>query len=255
MNEDDFVDLIEKDLSGRISEDERRRLQAYLDEHEEARDIHRKMTETCEVLNKVRDIEPPAGMKRRIMDSIDPRLHAARPARGASIRDVLLGPRLRLAYVFAFGLAIGLVIYSVMPGVWPGGGREDVGHLYGTIAGGDHSDLSGIDRASVDRPDVTGEILLLKAGSILVIEPELRSDRDLGFIVEFDPARFRFEGVCTVNGADMRVVSRGGRVTVSGIGAGRYVLTMLDADGPAALSVQVLISGSSAYRHEFTVAD
>jgi hypothetical protein len=52
----------------------------------------------------------------------------------------------------------------------------------------------------------------------------------------------------------MRVVARDGSVAAFGTGAGKYVLTVLEAEAVTpALVVEVLVSGSPAYRHEFEV--
>ncbi len=256
MNDEDFIDLVEKDISGEITGEERRRLQAHLDENGKAREIHRRMLETCEVLNKVGDLEPPAGMKVRIMDSIDPALYssAARRGRRAPLSDALLRPRLRLACAFALGIAIGLVIYSMMPGAGPGSGRRDAAYLYGTIAGGERVELGEIGSTAFAEAGVEGEIVLLRTGNILVLETEFTAGAGIGLVVEFDPARIRFEGYGAADGLDMRIVASDGSVAAYGAGAGRYVLTLIGpATGPATLGVEVSVSGFTVHRHEFTV--
>ena len=67
-------------------------------------------------------------------------------------------------------------------------------------------------------------------------------------------AGIRFEGYGAVETMDMKVIAREGSITTSGTLAGEYVLTLLDMEGSGAvLEIEVLVSGSPAYRHEFTV--
>jgi hypothetical protein len=189
------------------------------------------------------------------MESIDPALYEARGRkRAGSFWDMLLAPRLRLAYAFALGLAVGVAIYSLVPGAGPPGGRGDLRGLYGTMAGGVRTELVRIDTATFSVPGVKGRIDLKRAGDVLVVEPDLEAAADAGLVIRYDPAEIRFEGYGAVETMDMKVIAREGSITTSGTLAGGYVLTLLDTEGAGAvLDIEVLVSGSPAYRHEFTV--
>lgn len=257
MNDADFMDLVEKEISGEISEQERKLLRAYVEEHEEARDAYKKILETSEVLSKVGDLEPPADLKHRIMESIDlGRYEAQRRVKRPSFWESLLRPRLRLAYAFVLGVVVGLLVYSQSGKVRMADRSTDARHLYGTIAGSDDVKLNKVDEVSVDLPEVTGKISLIKTGNLLVIEADLRPDHRLDFMVEFDPDRIRFEGFGPPEGVDMRVVTGYGSVTTSGAGEGWYVLARTEPVAETArLGVKLLVSSELVYQCEFSVSE
>ena len=165
-----------------------------------------------------------------------------------------LAPRLRLAYAFALGLVVAVAIYSLVPGAGWHGGRGDLRGLYGTMAGGARTELKRIDTVTFSVPGVKGRVDLKRAGDVLALEPDLDAASGAGLVLRYDPEKIRFEGYGAVETMDMKVIAREGSITTSGTLAGEYVLTLLDMEGGGAvLEIEVLVSGSPAYRHEFTV--
>lgn len=256
MNEEDLLDLIEKELSGNLARDERVRLQDYLETDPEARRLHRHIVETAGVLERVPDLGVPPGLKQRIMDSIDARRYRAH---GRARADLpfwrrMFTLRVRLAYAFAIGVLVGAVVYSQMIAEGPVNGSPDRRQLYGLIAGREVGALGEADAVSVDGPGVRGEIRLLRAAGLVVVDQGLRSEKGLEVNLTFDPRVMRFEGFATPDDVDFGAVSGDGWVEVEGRGRRAYVLTILDrAALPSDLRIEVLVSGEAFYRAEFTV--
>jgi hypothetical protein len=261
MTEEDFMDLVDKVICGEITEAERAELEAYLAENEEARMLYEQTVETCDLLGKVKDLEPPPDLEDRIMRSVDTeRYHARRvPEPRPSIWRTIFQPRFRLAYAFSLGIIVGLLVYSQIGGFGIGGyragsGRIDVTHLYGTIAGKGVEGVREIGCLRVKHSDLSGEITMLRVGELLVIAPRLAPGSDLGVRIDFDPGAIRFEGFGSPEGPGVRVEVEEGYVRSFGTGDGRYVMSITGHEArPADLGVKVIRAGEIVYQGEFRV--
>jgi hypothetical protein len=257
MNEDELLDLIEKRISGQMTGEERERLERYLEGNPEARHLHRHMVETSDVLMHVNDVEPPPGLRQRIMDSIDPGRYPLKSGVGARppFWQGLLKPRLRLAYAFGVGVLVGLVVYSLMIGKGPGVEALDVRSLYGTIAGYGQEAFHETDAVSVDVPGLRGEIRLLKSGYLVVVAQDLRSDGPLEITLTFDPAVLRFGGLGSPDTLNARVRSGDGWLEASGGGRRGYVMSVVQPEAlPISLGVEAMVSGVVVYRGQISIA-
>jgi hypothetical protein len=256
MNEEDLLDLIEKELSGGLTADERDRLRVHLETDPEARRLHRHMIETGDALKEIRDVDVPAGLKQRIMNSIDARRYRAHGRIRAELplwRRIII-PRIRLVYAFAVGVLVGAVVYSQMIPRGPASGPSDAIHLYGLIAGRQVRDLVEVDSVSLDLPGVRGEIRLMRGAGLAVLKQELSSDMGLEVKMIFDPQAMRFEGFRIPDDTAFRGVSEDGWLEVEGDGRRTYVMTILDQKSlPSDIRVEVLVSGEAVYTTKFAV--
>jgi hypothetical protein len=265
MNEEDFMALLEKAICDETTGAERAELEAYLAANPDARRAYDEMVETCELLGRVGDLEPPGDLRNRIMDSVDAGIYQAG---GSEARaggpsgwmgfNALFRPRLKIALAFSVGIIIGLLAYSIMRD----GGRSsgDVSRLYGTIAGGETGDLKIISSTAVASAVVTGRIVLLEAGDLLVVAPELSPGGDLDFIIEFDPDVVRFRGFTYPDGPGVTLMAEEGYVASHGSGEGRYIVSVADTGaqtdidtGPASLDIKVIRAGRVVYQGELSL--
>lgn len=256
MHDEDLFDLIEKEISGRLSEEERGRLDSLLENDPEAHTLRQHVLETSEILNGVKDLETPSGLKDRIMSSIDTGRYGVEtqaPAR-SSVWRALFKPRLKLAYAFAAGLLAGLLLYSQVVTIEPGGPPVDHRQLYGTIASLSTGELREIETVRIEAAEARGEVRLLGETGLLAVECDLVSRGDFEVVLGFNPEGLRFEGLSSPMTPAIRVVSSEGSVTVAVAEQGRYVVFLVTRDGkPVTITVSVDVSGESVYRHEFSV--
>ena len=263
MTEEDFIGLVDKVICGEITRAERVELEAYLAANGEARRTYDEMIETCELLGKVGDLEPPGDLRKRIMDSVDATVYRAGTQQVRTAGDSgwtglknLFRPRLKLALALSIGIILGLLGYSIMGG---GGGRPgDVSRLYGTIAGGGAGNPNILSSLVVDAEGTRGTINLFEAGDLLIIAPEFAPGADIDFIIEFDPEAVRFEGFASPDGPGVTLTVDEGYVASHGSGNGHYVISRSDTGrqrdigtGPANLAIKVARAGRVVYQGEF----
>jgi len=261
MTEEDFIGLVDKVICGEITEAERAELEAYLSANADARRVYEETVETCELLGKIGDLEPPGDLRRRIMDSVDAAMYQAGghriPNAGApGFRGLtaLFRPRLKLALAFSLGIILGLVAYSA---VRRDSGRPgDTRGLYGTIANMDSQDAGIVASLAVEGEGIRGTIDLLEDGDLVIIAPELSPGRDLDVIIEFDPGILRFEGFGSPDDAGLTLTAGEGSVASHGSGAGRFILSAVNAGRgngahPGSVGIKVLRTGRVLYQGEF----
>jgi hypothetical protein len=263
MTEEDFISLVDRVISREITEAERAELEAYLSASADARRVYDEMIETCELLGKVGDLQPPGDLRQRIMDSVDAALYQVGGHRVQSAGDsgleglkALFRPRLKLALAFSLGIILGLAAYSIIrqDAVRPG----DISSLYGTIVDVDGEASGIIASLAVRGEGVRGRVDLLGDAELIIIAPELSPAGDLDVIIEFDPDVLHFEGFGLTEGPRVTITAEKGHVASHGSGAGRYVLSSASAGSGAdigahseSISIKVMRTGRVLYQGEF----
>lgn len=260
MTEEDFMELVDRLISGDITDSERDELEAYMAENEDARMVCERTIETCDLLGRVKDVEPPPDLSDRIMSAVDAGrykkeivLEARRP-----FWSTVFQPKFRLVYAFTLGIVVGLLVYSQLggPGAGrgPAGGRRDMSHLYGTIAGRGIDGMREVGCLKVEHENLAGQINLLRQGELIVVMPDLTPGEELGVRIDFDPAAIRFEGFGSPEDPGVRVEVEDGYVRSFGTGNGSYVMSVVgNQEGPADLGIRIIRAGEIVYQGEFRV--
>ena len=97
MNEEKFIDLINKEIDGIISAQEKKGLMEYLEKNPEAKQKYQDLVDSTKYLDKLDEVEPPEELKSRIMNSIDFNRYTAKKKKKYIIKfpsvDFLLTPK------------------------------------------------------------------------------------------------------------------------------------------------------------------
>ena len=117
MIDNRIIELINCDLDGTISRNEKDELVSALDKNSEAKELYFKMTSLTEVLKAVEAVEPPVELKENIMRMLpDVRVRTVKkPGIIESITTHFEGvPKFQLAGSFSFGFAAALVLMMLI---------------------------------------------------------------------------------------------------------------------------------------------
>jgi len=205
------------EIDGTNSPDESRELREYLDGDPDALRRFEELKEVGRVLSDARQVSPPASLKRAIMSAVADR---GRPsaARGyrARLREALSPPpRTRLAYAFAGGVAVGLVLFAAfsvtLPHMAPGDGAD----LFGTMGGG--RCFVAAEPVSFDVPGATGRASLRYCAETVTLELSLSSDSEVVVVLSYDDG-VDFDGVKALQPGDhaIRVIGHSAELTHAG---------------------------------------
>jgi hypothetical protein len=257
MEHDRYIELVNKEISGDITREEKADLERYLAENPDARRVRDELHRTSDLLGEVGDIEPPAHLKRHIMNSVDfsqYKTEAKQPALKLSGRARRWAFRPRMVYAFAAGLAVGLVVFAVfLTGPWERY-APDRGGLYATIGAARDAGFHSIEQLPLDLPEAEGRVVLMRSADLLVFEVSLRSTHPFEVRLLYDPAQVRFNGLLPEAGWKSLTEVGEGRVSTSGSGEGRFQLSLTKvAESALPIDFQVFMSGRMLLSHIFEV--
>ena len=257
MKSDEFIELVNKEISGEMTTQESARLERYLKDNPQARKTRRELHEATDLLGQVGDIEPPPHLKRHIMNSVDfsrYRRQEKRPVLGFFGRVRGLGFRPRFAYAFAAGVAVGLaVFYIALSGSWEAY-SPDLSGLYAAIGVSKDANFRSIERLPLDLPEAQGHFDLIRSGDLLICEVSLASTNPYEVRVLYDPAEVLFNGFRPEAGSRSLTEVGEGRLSASGSGEGRFLISLTKVTESALpIDMELVISGKVLLSHRFEV--
>jgi hypothetical protein len=257
MKDDRYMDLVNREISGEITPDESAELRQYLEENPEARRIRRQQLRTSEILDGVRDVEPPPHLTRRILSSVDlDRYRAVEPRPvirllGRARRAVL---RPSFAYAFASGVAVGLIVFAVfLTGSWDRR-SPDLSGLYATVGVSRDAGFRLIEHLPLDLPEAKGYVDLFRSADLLIFEVSLTGESPYEVRFLYDPAKVRLNGLRPEAGWRSLTEVGEGRVSASGSGRGRFHISLTKVTESALpIDIELLVSERVLLSHRFMV--
>lgn len=221
------LDLMQRELDGENSPEESRRLQSLLAENGEARQLYDELSAVDSHLRQAEMVEPPAWLKRSIMDSL-PARRTDRPG----LADFLRGlwetmqarPALAYAYTFVVGLAVGLALFAI---ALEGPSQDGV---VGTLVdAGAMEDLETRSSTPIELPGFTAQVELMTSRELLVVDVSADAQEQVEVRVVPEPA-VSLRGF-TRRGGTAPIDIQDDAVRFGVQGSNRYSLLFERADG------------------------
>lgn len=198
MIENEYIEMIDKEIDKTITGKEIVMLKKYLAENPEAQEYYDNLVRLSKVLHRVNDVDPPAELKNRILNSIRTNRPPAREKENIfQILRTALKPKVNLKYAYAFsaGIMVGTAIFVLFinkPGNMP---SLDVSDLSGTIIMSATSGaLETADKREFDLGEVYGTIETKFARNVVLAEVDITSQQEIEIVVEYDENDIGFDG-------------------------------------------------------------
>jgi hypothetical protein len=214
-----IAELIQADVDGALDPSDRDELQTALEHSEVARAFRIEMQKLAGILESLPDLEPPMGLSRRILDSIE------LPAP----RQVPLWLKNWLRPVsYGFAVAAGMLMAVGMVKLMPLA-DSDMSSLVGSMVkqGAGITDVlpdSALGQLGVDLDAVQGSILLKDLDGALALQFDLDSSEPVEVAVDLGHSGLEFGGIAQdTSGLAMFKVS-GGNLRVMNEGTQKYVV-------------------------------
>jgi hypothetical protein len=224
MIDDKYIELMNLEIDGVISDEDRHELERYLESHPDALEHYTALRNTAVMLDGTEMIEPPAALSRDIIESIFER-HSEAKGRCLSTGGVSRRTfRWRPGFAFAAGIITGLFLFaSALLFVMNSPPGEE--NLYGTIAG--LNDTAVQWTTVIDGPGVQGSVRTRRSGETIVAELEIwSSDEILVQLIHGD--EIHFEGVLARRPGTPRISVLPGRIELAVSGECEYIIGMND---------------------------
>ncbi len=237
--EQTFTDLINADIDGEISVEEKAELQAFLGENAEGRALHDELASLCGTLDSVEQEEPPPYMRHIIMNSVP-------PVRGADESPGFLSilfatPALKYAVTFAAGVFLTLSMLDsnqISTRTF-----DDVTGLVGTVSNPVDAKLAS--SVILSEIDIAGTVSLRSAGSILILDFDLVSTDHIQVQAEYTDRTIWFNGFAQLASEGTTVSAETGRVLLGmEEGKRRYAVYLHNKGGrDTTISLRFLADG------------
>jgi hypothetical protein len=181
-------------LDGELDEAAETELAAHLERSAEARRYRARMAEVAAAIDSLPDVEPPAGLRRQIVDRVElPRnVRVTRTVFGR----VPVFARYGLAAVAALLLIVG--IHEYRPDF---AGKQELSDMAGTIMPGERAGGAIlIDEYSFAIEQLSSAVSLEERDGILVLDMRLESGDPVEITVDFAGNGLRFEKISPIQG-------------------------------------------------------
>ena len=225
-----YVDLMHYEMDGVITSEDRERLRQYLVEHPEAQAFYNDLTGVSNMLAEVQTVDPPPNLKKHILNRL-PKNKYSRTAK-PKVSSGWLGflqrrPRLGLSLSFAVGLAGGFIVFSLLAGL-PDMNDSD---LLGTMQRHDSSEnLQRLSKLEIAEDEFSMNLELKRTEDFVLAVMQVTADKELEFVIEFDPNDLRFSGFQRGEQTQNNLRMDDGRVSLRHVGHNSYIFAFTDTD-------------------------
>lgn len=224
MLDDRAKDLINREIDGELSDSERARCMALLDESESAREYRAELSRLDELLARVPSLELPEEVRRRIFAQIE----LPRPRKWFThMAGWMQGRPISYGIAAAAGLLVATAIYELAPAPR---GASDLSSLVGTLARG--NGLEAVDQLGsldVEHEAVDGRIVLSGNDDLKLLRFEVNSQSPVDIEVDLAGAGLAFGGFAQEGESVPGPVAYSeGRLRVASLGSRRFTLVLRD---------------------------
>lgn len=249
--EQETIDLINTEIDGTISAEERASLDRLLAESAEIRALRDDLRRVCAGLDNLAPLDPPAELADIILQRTQKSSGTVAGDRG--IAEWLAGifniPAVRYGLSFATGV---IVTFSLISS--DQASREafdDVTSLVGTMSAdrGETGPLTTEDSLSLALSELAGSVDLKSSGSMMILDFDLISEHPVEIVATFDDRDIWFNGFAQLESQGTSVAAASGRVTVRMEGQRRYAVYFHNASKDAA-TVRLQFVATDGVFHE-----
>ena len=229
--------LVQLDLDGVISAEQRARLQQYLDSSEEVRAFHADCRRLVETLNGLEALEPPPGLDDSILAAVRDRAGsvedgaAEQGEQESGLRGLLAiwlnFPVLRYASVFLLGALLTTLVSERGLDTAP----TRLVDLAGTMSPAPEFTL--LETRLLQSSGADLRLDLLKSDALLQIRFALESDEPVELEVRYPSDSYGLFGFSQESGALGNLAAEDGEVTLKALGQKAFALFLMQSSGEA----------------------
>jgi hypothetical protein len=243
-----YVELINKEIDHLTTSDEKVELQKYLQANKAAKDYFDGLNLTNDYLDRLPDQEPSENLKKQIVNSIDFNRYSPKPKK-QSAWGFLFAPKFRLAFTFAFGLIVGIIIYAALVN---NSNTVNIDDIYGTI-GINNDGANTISELPLNFSDITGNIELKGIDRNFWFNLDLNSKQDFDIVISY-PAGVKFDNLRLGTAKNIEVSKGQNFIKTTNSGVQKYSLLFTqNGSEPSNIKIQIIQSGNTVYDHNLLI--
>jgi hypothetical protein len=251
MVEKSVVDLIQRDLDGTLSPEEKLRLEREIASSPDSRRMHEELRAVKDVLGCIDEVNPPPTLKPSILREIQRRSAPVR-ARQSVLAPFRARPAVGYAVAVAGGIMVGIIGFALFSSLPANLDRNDV---VGTLSvGGSVKGMTRGPELGITGEGVRGTVRTESSKDFELIHCSLESERPAEMVITFDPAKSGVVAIRNDQTKGTSILSREGEVRLSGVkGVHSTVLLSAPAGGGLSLHVSVSLGGALVVERDLVV--
>jgi hypothetical protein len=192
------IQLMNKAIDGVINTREKEHLDAYLQKDPAARKFYNDLLQTADLLSQTSKVEPSPNLKKRVMNAVDFSRYDI-PKKESSLKSLIsqlmVQSKPQLAYIFAFGIVIGFIIYSLFLSRYDKTSALRLPDLIGTMGITEKTQFETLSEVPIKLPQISGAVAVKQYGSIIGCEMNLESETAFEFTLQYDESKANFIGL------------------------------------------------------------
>ena len=204
MLKNNYIELVNKEIDGTITADEKTELKQLLITNFEFRKYYYELSETVEMLNKTSKIPltPSPNLKKNIFNNIDQTMYAtvqSKKSKTNFLRKFRYKLKPEFAITFAFGLITGLFLFLIIFHYFEFPSGNKLNYL-GTMGLVNNKYSKIISTTPLLIPEeIEGSITLTKLNNNYWVEVKTNSINSFTFKFLFDQSYLRFDNITPLN--------------------------------------------------------
>ena len=245
-----YIELMNKEMDRVITDSEKVTLNNYLSGNSEAEEFYRELKLTNDYLDQLPDREPSENLKNQIINSIDFSKYS--PAiNNKSFWSYLFVPKFKIAYSFAVGLIVGIILIVVLSNNY--NNVDKIRDISGTI-GIDNSKSNSkiIEEIPLKLSDLSGRIALVKTDDRFLVDANFDTNQNLEFMISY-PRNVEFRNIDPGLVSDIQFSKGENFIKTGNSGLQKYKVSFnkIDENVSSVIHVQLLQEENIVYEHDF----
>jgi hypothetical protein len=190
MIETKYIELINYEIDGVITPEQKSLLDKYLKNNLEAETLRSQLIATNNRIAEIPEMEPSANLKKQIMNSIDPTKYSTKSKTEWITNlniDWVFHPKSKLAFAFVLGMFMTLLFLTPF---WlqdiQDTQRDDINFL-GTMGLDKINELKALKKIDLDLMNTQGMIQFKKFEQFFILDLNINCDDQTELVFEYDP--------------------------------------------------------------------
>jgi hypothetical protein len=188
--DDKLIELINAEIDGELSDEERNQLQQQLVKNPDARAMHKDLLQLNRALAPLGNLSPPGQIRENILNAVAPNNRSFITRLIEALLPTTAIPRYALAFVG--GIVFGFGALQLGDGY-----RTDMdsGQFVGTMTDyGSLPDAISADDISLELEQISGSVRMHQIGSMLIVEFDMNSQNAVKVVTEYRGSSIEFRG-------------------------------------------------------------
>ena len=240
-----YAELINADIDGEITPDEKAELEAFLAESKAGRALQDELQSLCSALDAEDLLDPPPHLRHVVMNSI-PKSRPEAETRPSFLNSLFAVRPLRYAATFAAGVVMTIAI--VDSGQIQQSAFNDVTGLVGTISDAG-SGAPGIANTVIHKADIAGTVTLRRADPIIIIDFDVSTKGPVDIVASYDDKSVWFNGFAQLESTGTSISTDSGEIKIQVDGKRRYAVYLHNPEShKLAINLQFFANGEPVHQ-------